>query len=320
LRYGTTWSPTTTSCTGSGKSLAYIVPIVDAVLRAPRRRGIKAIVVYPMNALANSQRGELEKFLTFGYGPGSEPVTYARYTGQESATERDIILKNPPDILLTNYVMLELVLTRPTERDQLITAARGLDFLVLDELHTYRGRQGSDVALLVRRVKDACEAPDLCCVGTSATMASGGTVEDQRRTVADVATTLFGAPITPDRVIGETLARATAPGEASGAPLAEVVRRPAPPSGFDDLLLDPLAQWVESTFGLRPDNASGRLVRQPPRRVPDAAEDLARLTGEDAAACDAAIRRTLLAGSRALNPDTRRALFAFRLHQFLSKG
>ncbi len=67
-----------TTGTGSGKSLAYIVPIVDAVLRAPRRRGIKAIVVYPMNALANSQQGELEKFLTFGYGKGSEPVTYAR--------------------------------------------------------------------------------------------------------------------------------------------------------------------------------------------------------------------------------------------------
>ena len=309
-----------TTGTGSGKSLAYIVPIVDAVLRAPRRRGIKAIVVYPMNALANSQQGELEKFLTFGYGKGSEPVTYARYTGQESATDRDQILKNPPDILLTNYVMLELVLTRPTEREQLITAARGLEFLVLDELHTYRGRQGSDVALLARRVKDACQAPDLCCVGTSATMASGGTIEDQRRTVAAVATTLFGAPITPDRVIGETLARATAPGEASGAGLANALRHPTPPSDYDGLLIDPLAQWIEATFGSKPDDVSGRLVRQPPRRVPEAAADLAQLTGEDAALCAAAIRRTLLAGSQAQNPDTRRPLFAFRLHQFLSKG
>jgi ATP-dependent helicase YprA (DUF1998 family) len=52
-----------TTGTGSGKSLAYIVPIVDHVLRAPRTPGIKAIVVYPMNALANSQLGELKKYL-----------------------------------------------------------------------------------------------------------------------------------------------------------------------------------------------------------------------------------------------------------------
>jgi len=75
-----------TTGTGSGKSLAYMVPIVDRVLRmkdeqrAGERR-ISAIVVYPMNALANSQRQELRKFLTFGYGEGREPVKYARYTG-----------------------------------------------------------------------------------------------------------------------------------------------------------------------------------------------------------------------------------------------
>lgn len=135
-----------TTGTGSGKSLAYIVPIVDSVLRQERRAGVKAIVVYPMNALANSQQLELEKFLRFGYGPGHEPVTFARYTGQESGEERERILKSPPDILLTNYVMLELILTRPEERKRLVSAARGLDFLVLDELHSYRGRQGADVA------------------------------------------------------------------------------------------------------------------------------------------------------------------------------
>lgn len=71
-----------TTGTGSGKSLAYIIPIVDRVLRQePRRPGVKAIIVYPMNALANSQVLELEKFLRFGYGEGKEPVTFARYTG-----------------------------------------------------------------------------------------------------------------------------------------------------------------------------------------------------------------------------------------------
>ena len=73
-----------TTGTGSGKSLTYIVPIVDAVLRDPRPGRISAIVVYPMNALANSQLQELEKFLRVGYPDGAEPVRFARYTGQES--------------------------------------------------------------------------------------------------------------------------------------------------------------------------------------------------------------------------------------------
>src|SRR4051794_20799835 len=205
-----------TTGTGSGKSLAYIVPIVDAVLRdrdsngGHRRPGVKAIVVYPMNALANSQVGELEKFLSFGYPTGGEPVTFARYTGQESPDERARILAEPPDILLTNYVMLELVLTRPDERKRLVRAAQGLRFLALDELHTYRGRQGADVAMLVRRLRDQCAAEDLQVVGTSATMASGGTLAERNAVVSRVATRLFGTEVTPQRVIGETLVRATA--------------------------------------------------------------------------------------------------------------
>src|SRR6266516_5021292 len=145
-----------TTGTGSGKSLAYIIPIVDYVLRHPHLPGIKAIVVYPMNALANSQLGELGKFLLPGTRGNKALVTFARYTGQESEEERQRIMADPPDILLTNYVMLELILTRWIER-RLLTS-RLLQFLALDELHTYRGRQGSDVALLARRVRDRLAA------------------------------------------------------------------------------------------------------------------------------------------------------------------
>ncbi len=67
-----------TTGTGSGKSLAYIIPIVDQILRRGRGQGIQAIVVYPMNALCNSQYGELQKFLRVGYGPGKEPVRFAQ--------------------------------------------------------------------------------------------------------------------------------------------------------------------------------------------------------------------------------------------------
>ena len=164
-----------TTGTGSGKSLSYIIPIVDQVLREGSGGRIKAIVVYPMNALANSQKAELEKFLSAGYPDGKGPVTFERYTGQENDEERQDIIANPPDILLTNYVMLELILTRTDER-QLVAQAQDLRFLVLDELHTYRGRQGADVALLCRRVREACSAERLQCVGTSATLAGEGTL------------------------------------------------------------------------------------------------------------------------------------------------
>lgn len=309
-----------TTGTGSGKSLAYIVPIVDRVLRDRRRPGVKAIVVYPMNALANSQRLELEKFLRYGYAPGEEPVTFDRYTGQEKPDERRRILADPPDILLTNYVMLDLVLTRPDERQHLIEAARGLQFLVLDEFHTYRGRQGADVAMLVRRVREACESPRLQVVGTSATVAAtSGTQAGQRADVAAVATRLFGVEVTADYVIGETLVRATSASGATPAQLAERVRA-GPRGTYEELAADPLAAWVESAFGLATDPESGSLVRRSPTTVAAAAEQLATGTGLATDECAGAIRNLLLAATAARHPDHGRPLFAFRLHQFLSKG
>jgi ATP-dependent helicase YprA (DUF1998 family) len=233
-----------TTGTGSGKSLAYIIPIVNKVLEAKANRtyqpGIKAIVVYPMNALANSQLGELEKFL----GIENQQVSFERYTGQESTEKRRAIIANPPDILLTNYVMLELVLTRPHERG-LVKAAKGLWFLVLDELHTYRGRQGADVALLVRRLKGACDAPEAQCIGTSATMTTEGGPEEQKKEVARVASTLFGTAVDPERVIGETLERITHPVGGSNGDMEALRQRiadPMPPHGFDGFTADPLAR------------------------------------------------------------------------------
>lgn len=314
-----------TTGTGSGKSLSYIVPIVDSVLRAHEagtyQPGVKAIIVYPMNALANSQRNELEKFLKHGYPAGAEPVTFRRYTGQDSEEERVDILANPPDILLTNYVMLELVLTRPEEREPLITAARGLRFLVLDELHTYRGRQGADVAMLVRRLRDACAADQIQCVGTSATMTTEGSQEDRKRTVATVAGRLFGVPVSPAHVIGETLERATIgdPTDVDGI----ATRIPSGPSSANhaDFVADPLAAWVEARFGVTSEPNSSRLIRPPrPTTVAEAADDLHELTGAPELDCREAIQATLKLGAQLVDPRTRRPVFAFRLHQFLSKG
>ncbi|TVR19677.1 MAG: DEAD/DEAH box helicase [Anaerolineaceae bacterium] len=311
-----------TTGTGSGKSLAYIVPIVDHVLRRGRGRGIQAIIVYPMNALANSQAGELDKFLNEGYPKGKAPVTFARYTGQESEEERQHIMTHPPDILLTNYVMLELIMTRPRER-ALIERAQGLRFLVLDELHTYRGRQGADVALLVRRVRDRLETPEqnMLFVGTSATLASEGHYDEQRAQVAGVGAQIFGATVLPEHVIGETLRRAT-PDRIDPAALKSVVAQGddlIAPTDYAEFVVHPLSAWIENTFGLQ--EKDERLTRQEPRSIQTAAEALSAYTGVDEATCVKVIKNWLMAGYRCEpHPENGVAPFAFRLHQFISPG
>ena len=318
-----------TTGTGSGKSLAYLVPIVDRVLREGSGKGLRAIVVYPMNALANSQARELSKFLQLGYPTGGSPVTFRRYTGQEKDDERDQIIHNPPDILLTNYVMLELLLTRVHEQP-LIRAARGLQVLVLDELHTYRGRQGADVALLIRRVREACESPDMQCVGTSATLAAGGTWEERRRLVADVATTLFGSQVDSSQIIGETLRRVTPIVDFADQEHARRLRKRLQEAqtggiipGFQDFVDDPLTAWIESTLGLDTEPETKRLVRTTPRPVRGAegvAKDLSAITAVDEDRCAAEIQKHLLLGYSVLHSETGFPTFAFRLHQFIRRG
>ncbi|MBI2942458.1 MAG: DEAD/DEAH box helicase [Chloroflexi bacterium] len=311
-----------TTGTGSGKSLAYFIPIVDYILRRGPGRGIKAIVVYPMNALCNSQAEALERFLHWGYPGGKGPIRFARYTGQEDEPRRLAIRANPPDILLTNFVMLELILTRGEEQP-IVEAARGLEFLVLDELHTYRGRQGADVAMLARRVRERMGAPTMRCVGTSATVAGTGTREERQAEVAQVASRLFGpgeTEVPPTNVIGETVRRATASAGPTAFELGEALRQPADyPTDYASLVRHPVAVWAELALGLQSD-ARGRLERRPPRTLSDAAAELSRLTAVDEATCSRHLRALLLAGHHAANPEDGFPLFAFRLHQFVSRG
>jgi superfamily II DNA/RNA helicase/very-short-patch-repair endonuclease len=318
-----------TTGTGSGKSMAYIVPIVDHVLRAREsanaKPGIKAIVVYPMNALANSQEEELRKFLGNGYPDGRGPVTFRRYTGQENDEQREEVRSHPPDILLTNYVMLEYILTRPYD-GALVRAAEGLSYLVLDELHTYRGRQGADVALLVRRVRDACNATSLRCVGTSATLAGPGTFAEQRAEVARIASRLFGTTVGPESIVGETLRPATHDADLADAAFREaLIERVAtghPPSTYEETIEDPLARWIERTLGIDWNPQDERYARCQPRPLRGehgAAARLAAATGLSTDACLGALQEALLAGSRVRSPEGF-AVFAFRLHQFFSGG
>src|SRR6266508_1033446 len=180
----------------------------------------------------------------------------------------------------------------------------------------------ADVGLLVRRVRYSCETPSLQCSGTSATMAGGHGFSEQRAEVARVATQLFGSEVTAERVIGETLRRVTQELLVDGAAsvLADRVRAGCAPETYEELRVDPLASWVETTFGLDRELGTARLDRRDPTTVPDAAARLAGQTGLDQAVCSQVIIQTLLAGARIPHPGDERSVFAFRLHQFLSKG
>ena len=305
-----------TTGTGSGKSLCFFVPIVDRVLaarRAGEARRTRAIIIYPMNALANSQLEELEKFIGDSGLPDHLRPTFARYTGQDDDADRRSVANNPPDIILTNFMMLELLMTRQDPLDrQVVGNMSGLEFLVLDELHTYRGRQGADVAMLVRRVRERMGSPQMLCIGTSATMSSGE-ADGGRETVARVGTTLFGSDVSPDDVITETLDRATE-GGVDGAPfIAALKSAVGDPAAHGDWKKDPLAAWIELNIGL---DASETLKRARPVTISDAAGKLSELTGVGIATCAAALRERLIAMSTAQGGES--AFMAFKLHRFLA--
>ena len=312
-----------TTGTGSGKSLSFFIPVIDRILKAkdadstPRTR---AIVIYPMNALANSQLEELDKFL-HGYPKDQQPFTVARYTGQESAAEREAIANNPPDILLTNFMMLELILTRYEDTDRrVVEHCNGLEFLILDELHTYRGRQGADVALLVRRLRERLQANKLVCIGTSATMSSTGTQADRNKTVAEVSSKLFGTTITEHEVIGETLERVTDPtkdvSEVRPMLLAALQRDNFAWPDFEAFRIDPLAIWVELNLGIElPEQEAPR--RAKPIALRDASERLSKDAGCSETTAREALQRFLIAAHEVKTPQGRPP-FAFKLHQFIS--
>lgn len=210
--------------TGSGKTESFLFPLVDHLLRDPdlTRPGVRAILVYPLNALVNDQMHRIAKLL---YGDLGDPnITMGRYTGQVRADHtrtqiaaqllqtptfqsnfpgvdtvpanwllsRDEMLRRPPHVLITNYAMLEHILLLPRNRRLLVGA--DLKWIVLDEIHTYTGAQAIEVAFLLRKIKTrlGVEPGTLRCVGTSASLDPA-----RREELARFAENLFGEPF-PD--------------------------------------------------------------------------------------------------------------------------
>jgi len=181
--------------TGSGKSFCFGIPIVSECLRLRGQGvlGIKAVIVYPMNALANSQYDDFAQRLhgsgltiarytgDTAFSPAEALEAYHRATGREQPYDSEILSREeiqatPPDILMTNYVMLELLLTRFDDR-RLFATPGVLRFLVLDEVHTYTGRRGADVAALIRRLKQHTHTGTRPGLAVTAPPPGGGVAE-----------------------------------------------------------------------------------------------------------------------------------------------
>ncbi|MDR7304210.1 DEAD/DEAH box helicase [Haloactinomyces albus] len=230
--------------TGSGKTEGFLLPIL-AHLAEQRAAGalgpgVRALLLYPMNALANDQLARFRRLLAT-----MPDVTFGRYTGdtredRRKAEEdfrnlnpgveplpnellsRQEMRANPPHLLLTNYAMLEYLLLRPQDMDLFDTThAQQWKFIVVDEAHVYDGAKGSELAMLLRRLRDRVGANhDLQAIATSATVGADSAPE----AVTDFATNLFGLPFhwesaNPDRQDLVTASTLTHPAGPAWGPL-----------------------------------------------------------------------------------------------------
>lgn len=210
--------------TGSGKTECFLIPIINELMKENEEgklnSGVRALLLYPMNALANDQIKRLRKALkeyqniTFGRYTGETPEKYnialesfKKQNNGETPTKNELICReqmraNPPHILLTNYAMLEYLLLRP-EDNAFFDNNYGdtWRFIVLDEAHTYKGASGSEISMLLKRLKERVngyELGKLQCIATSATL--GGGKEDFPK-VADFASELFSEKFYPEDII-----------------------------------------------------------------------------------------------------------------------
>jgi len=163
--------------TGSGKTESFLIPIMDYCLRN-RGEGIKALIVYPMNALANDQLERIVNYtentgITFGSFTGNTPQNSSKETAKRLSENhlvyRDEILENPPDILITNYVMLERLISRSSSIGMFKEVGL-LKYLVIDEVHTYRGNKATHLKYLLTRLKYIIRN-EIVQIASSATLA-----------------------------------------------------------------------------------------------------------------------------------------------------
>lgn len=195
------------SGTGSGKTECFLVPILDRLIRlsdggSRPLEGVRALMLYPLNALISSQEERLARW----FAPFGGSLRYALYNGETPETasaatrrehpwrvgDRTQLRASPPPILVTNATMLEYMLIRQNDAPILNASQGKLDFIVLDEAHSYMGAQAAEIALLLRRVALAFgrQPSELRYVATSATIGGPSATDDLTRFLCD----LSGAP------------------------------------------------------------------------------------------------------------------------------
>ncbi|MDE3270322.1 MAG: DEAD/DEAH box helicase, partial [Pseudomonadota bacterium] len=218
--------------TASGKTESFLYPILFELYQQHLageldKHGVRAMILYPMNALANDQRERLGKICEkLKESQSGFSFTFGQYTGQtpkndkdnyrNAATRleerrpgelvfRDEMRETPPHILLTNYSMLEYLLIRPDDSPLFDNdMGKHWQFIVLDEAHQYRGAKGMEMGMLIRRLKqrlrDGGRQDQFRCIATSATLSSDED-DKNKQVVAKFAEKLFGENFSPDGII-----------------------------------------------------------------------------------------------------------------------
>lgn len=215
--------------------------------------------------------------------------------------------------------MLELLMTRAGKEEDLRKCfLENLHFLVFDELHTYRGMQGSDVSFLIRRIK-ALAKGQVLCFGTSATMVADDTMSygQQREKVAEVASCIFGSAYTKEQVIDETLAIGLSDEDLSDDGLHSCINNPVPDSTApNDAKKYPTAIWIEQSIALDYKEKEGKYFRGKPISIKDMAKQLCLQTGEDTEKCQKHIIE-VLNWCNLLNQQEGVSILPYKIHQFI---
>ncbi|WP_413167869.1 DEAD/DEAH box helicase [Capilliphycus salinus ALCB114379] len=199
--------------TGSGKTECFLMPLLEHCRQHREKPGIKAILIYPMNALATDQAKRIAQLIhktpalagkiTAGLYVGDKDETpTSAMTPEKIITDKRLLRESPPDILLTNYKMLDYLLVRPdVQKLWHHNQPETLRYLVVDEFHTFDGAQGTDLACLLRRLKHRLKTPEnhFACVGTSATLGS----HSDRGDILKYAETIFQEPFDGDGLVEE---------------------------------------------------------------------------------------------------------------------
>jgi superfamily II DNA/RNA helicase len=338
-----------TSGTGSGKSLTFLATVFNHILKMgdKKEKGVKAILVYPMNALINSQEEEIKKYAinyleTFPCqtrivkdgksldeiisqlesGTGKKfPITFSKYTGQENEVVRAQNKIDQPDVILTNYMMLELIMTRESENWMRDSMKNHLKYLVFDEMHTYRGRQGADVSMLIRRIRGWVDQ-SIIFIGTSATMVSLGTPLEKKMAVAKVGNTIFGTSIEPSNVILEYLQTCTNGIEPNSSDLRKACESEISQLGSEEsFITNPLSNWLELNIALKFNE--GQLERGKPKSITEIAKLLVKATeiSEEQAikVIGELMRWAEFLNNKPDNRNLRKSYLPYRFHQFISQ-